>query len=79
MAVLEHGNLSLEQQAKLMQEITDVEKIVDDQEAFNAEQELRKFIAQLFIHGFIGSDKACRYRQGLDMAVENRYKRGEAR
>lgn len=79
MAIIEHGNLSTEQQAKLMREIKTIEDLEDDQEAFAAEQEMRKFIALLFTHGFIGSDKACRYRQGLEMAVEKRYKRGEAR
>lgn len=70
--VKEHGNLSLEQQSKLMQEIADVEKIEDDGAAIAEAAELKNFICMLFNHGFIGSDKACRYRQGLDSAVERR-------
>ena len=72
--VKEHGNLSLEQQSKLMQEIADVEKIEDDGAAIAEAAELKNFIHMLFNHGFIGSDKACRYRQGLDSAVERRRK-----
>ncbi len=73
--VKEHGNLSLEQQAKLMQEIADVEKIEDIDEAEAEAAKLRNFIRDLHEHGFIGSDKACRYRQGLDSALERRRKR----
>ena len=73
--VREYGNLSLEQQAKLMQEIADVEKIEDIDKAEAEVAELKNFIRMLFNHGFIGSDKACKYRQGLDSALERRRKR----
>ena len=73
--VKEYGNLSLEQQSKLMQEIADVEKIEDIDEAVAEAAELKNFIRMLFNHGFIGSDKACRYRQGLDSALESRRKK----
>lgn len=73
--VKEHGNLSLDQQAKLMQEIADVEKIEDIDEAEASAAEIRVFITSLHNHGFIGSDKACRYRQGLDSALERRRKK----
>lgn len=42
-----------------------------------AAAKLRNFIRDLHEHGFIGSDKACRYRQGLDMAMK-RSKRYDA-
>lgn len=73
--VREYGNLSLEQQAKLMQEIADVEKIEDNGAAVSAASELKRFICMLFHYGFIGSDKACRYQQGLDSALERRRKK----
>lgn len=73
----EYGNLTLEQQSKLMQEIADIEKIEDIDEAEAEAAKLRNFIRDLHEHGFIGSDKACRYRQGLDMAMK-RNKRYDA-
>lgn len=73
--VREYGNLSLDQQAKLMQEIADVDKIDDLDEAEASAAKIRVFIAALHNYGFIGSDKACRYRQGLDYALERRRKK----
>lgn len=74
----EYGSLSMEQQGKLMREIDNLEKLGDDEEAQAVSVELRRFIQLLHHHGFIGSDKACRYRQGVDFSMERRRKRQEA-
>ena len=46
------------------------QQIIDEAEAEAAK--LRNFIRDLHEHGFIGSDKACRYRQGLEAALRRR-------
>ena len=52
----EYGNLTLDQQAKLMSEIDAVAKLEDDELAAANADEIRSFIDMLFAFGFIRSD-----------------------
>ena len=72
--VEKYGNLSLEQQAKLMGEIDSLAKLETDEAAQSLKTEINQFISLLHKYGFIGSDKACRYRQGINFAMERRRK-----
>ena len=73
--VKEHGNLSLEQQAKLMGEIDSLTDLESEEDAESSMAELNRFISLLHKYGFIGSDKACRYRQGMNFAMDRRRKK----
>lgn len=72
--VKEHGNLSLEQQAKLMSEIDAVAKLWDDELAAANADEIRSFIDMLFAFGFIRSDHVSKYIGGLEAALKRRAK-----
>ena len=74
-SVKEHGNLSLDQQAKLMGEIKFVSVMEDDELAEENADEIKSFIDMLHAFGFIGSDKKSRYLLGLEDALERRRKR----
>jgi hypothetical protein len=67
----EYGSLTLEQQAKLMQEIGDIPTAEGDDKA----DELRYFIQSLDRHGFITPDKRVRYIQGIEDALARRRER----
>lgn len=74
-SVKEHGNLSLDQQAKLMGEIKFVSVMEDDELAEANADEIKSFIDMLHAFGFIGSDKKSRYLLGLEDALERRRKK----
>ena len=67
----EYGNLTLEQQAKLMQEIGDIPTAEGDDKA----DELKYFIQSLERHGFITPDKRVRYLDGIQDAMERRWEK----
>ena len=64
----EYGNLTLEQQSKLMQEIGDIPTAEGDDKA----DELKYFIQSLERHGFITPDKRVRYFHGIQDAMKRR-------
>lgn len=76
--VKEFGHLSLEQQAKLMQEINGLADISNDEEARRDAKELIDFIFLLREHGFITTATRVKYLNGIEDAMEKRRKRQEA-
>lgn len=68
----EYGNLTLEQQSKLMQEIDALPNIPDESKAKENAKELIDFIYALQVHGFITPDKRVRYFHGIQDAMKRR-------
>ena len=68
----EYGNLTLEQQSKLMQEIDALPNIPDEGKAKAHAKELIVFVIGLQFHGFITSAARVRYIQGIEDAMERR-------
>ena len=77
--VKEFGHLSLEQQAKLMQEINGLADISDEDEVRRDTKNLTDFILLLREHGFITTATRVKYLHGIDEALEKRRKRQEAK
>ena len=70
----EYGSLTLDQQAKLMQEIGDIPTAEGDDKA----DELRYFIQSLERHCYITPAARARYLQGIEDAMARR-RRQEAK
>lgn len=71
----EYGNLTLEQQSKLMQEIDALPNIPDESKAKENAKELIAFIYALQVHGYITPDKRVRYLNGIQDAMERRWEK----
>lgn len=70
--VKEYGSLTLDQQAKLMQEIDGLAKVSDEDEAKRDANGLIDFLFALREHGFITTAARVRYLNGIEDAMARR-------
>lgn len=72
---MDYGNLSTDQQGKLMSRINDLAVIENDDEAEEYAEDIKKFIDMLVYFNFISPQARVRYAGGIRDVLELRRRR----
>lgn len=73
--MIEYGNLTTEQQGKLMSRINDLAVIENDDEAEEYAKDIKRFIDMLVYFNFISPQARVRYAGGIRDVLELRRRR----